>query len=242
MIKLHRFPDLEALSRTAAQALTTVAKACLAAQGRFTLALSGGSTPRCLYEVLATDHPADLPWSATHLFWGDERYVPADDPASNYRLVREALLDHVPLPPANIHPLDTTQAPVEIVAASYETTLREFFIGDWPRFDLVLLGLGDDGHTASLFPGTSAFIEQQRWVTVGEAPLAPLIRLTLTLPVLNHAARVWFLVAGTSKQKALQRALKGEGPAGAVRPVAGEVIWWVDEAAGAGLPALTEVP
>lgn len=236
MAKVHVFPDLQALSAAAAEALAAVAREAVSEQGRFTLALAGGSTPRGLYEALATGYRDSFAWSALHVFWGDERFVSPDEPASNQRMAREALLSRVPVPPSQVHPFPTALPDARAAAAAYETELRLVFTGDWPRFDLILLGLGDDGHTASLFPGSPAIAESQRWVTLGEAPTQPRTRLTLTLPVLNHAARVWFLVSGASKREALRRALSraeplAACPAAGVQPTDGELVWWVDQAA-----------
>lgn len=233
------FPNLEALSREAARDLTENIAATAAEAGRFTLVLAGGSTPRALYRLLASEHRDQIPWAQVHLFWGDERYVPQDDPRSNYRLAREALLDHVPIPPEHVHPMPTDFPDPDAAARAYEDMLRSRFASPWPRFDAVLLGLGTDGHTASLFPGSPALEEQERWVAAVRAPVEPSLRLTLTLPVLNHAAHVSFLVAGEDKAPALHRVLAGAPhprtcPAAGVRPHSGDLIWWVDSAAAGG--------
>jgi 6-phosphogluconolactonase len=175
-------------------------------------------------------------WARVHVFWGDERCVPPDHPESNYRLAREALLDHVPLPPANVHRIPTEQEPVQ-AAADYEQTLRRFFgPGSVPRFDLVLLGLGTDGHTASLFPGTPAVHEYERWVVAHYVSSLPAWRVTLTPAVLNAADQVTFLVAGEEKAGALKQVLAGPYqpdvlPAQVVRPAGGSLLWLVDDAA-----------
>jgi 6-phosphogluconolactonase len=241
------FPDREALSREAAHALAQRVQETMARAGHFSLVLSGGRTPRTLYRVLATDYGDALPWTRIRLFWGDERYVPRDDLHSNYRLVRETLLDHVSIPAENVHPMPTDQPDPAEAAMAYERTLRTLFPSPWPRFDLVLLGMGADGHTASLFPGSPVLDEQARWVVPVRAPVEPARRLTLTLPVLNHAAVVFFLVSGPEKAEVLRRALTGSPdptvcPAAAVRPVEGELIWWVDEPAAASLAGHTGTP
>lgn len=246
MAEVRVFSDLQALSTAAAAALTEVARVALRDGDRFSLTLAGGSTPRRLYEVLAADYAGAIPWQKVHVFWGDERFVPPSDPASNQRLAREALLDHVSVRPSQTHPFPTDLPDAESAAKAYENKLREVFAGECPRFDLILLGLGEDGHTASLFPGSAALAERRRWVTVGEAPTEPRARLTLTLPVLNQAARVWFLVSGGSKREALQRALSpqtaiAECPAAGVRPTDGELVWWVDGAAAGDSPHSLEV-
>lgn len=232
------YPDPETLSRAAARDLAERITTIVAGEGRFTLALAGGNTPRPLYRLLAAEHRDQIPWARVHLFWGDERYVPQDDPRSNYRLAREALLDHVPIPAENVHPMSTDFPDPDAAARAYEDMLRSRFASPWPHFDTVLLGLGTDGHTASLFPGSPALEEQERWVVAVRAPVEPSLRLTLTLPVLNHAAQVSFLVAGEDKARALHRAFADAPhpricPAAGVRPRSGDVIWWVDDAAAA---------
>ena len=183
--------------------------------------------------LLASQFRDRIPWEHVHVFWGDEPYVPADDPQSNYRMARQTLLDHVACPAANVHPMLTHFATPDLAARDYEATLKNCFQGDWPRFDLVLLGLGNDGHTASLFPGSPALEESTRWVIAVQAPADPRSRLTLTLPVLNRAATAYFLVAGPSKAPALHHALSRTAdsnmyPAAGVRLDKGTVVWWVD--------------
>lgn len=238
------YPDVEALSRAAADNLATALNAVLARSGSASLVLSGGSTPRTLYRVLATAYGEAIRWDRVRVYWGDERYVPPDDPRSNYRMVREALLDHMSIPAENVHPMPTDLPDPEAAALAYEQTLRRQFQGAWPRFDLILLGLGTDGHTASLFAGSPALDEPARWVTVSRAPAESSVRLTLTLPVINHAARVDFLVTGAEKAPALGRVLHegsnaAGGPAAGVRPLRGTVTWWIDEAAASGVNAVT---
>ncbi len=233
-------PDPETLSRAVAHALVSRISDGVTRGTRFSLALAGGSTPRTLYRLLATEYQDRIPWAQVHLFWGDERYVPPDDPRSNYRLVRESLLDHVAIPEGNVHPMPTDRPDPDDAARAYERTLREYFPESWPRLDLVLLGMGPDGHTASLFPGSPALQERERWVVAVQAPIDPPRRLTLTLPVLNRAASVFFLVTGPEKANALRRALTGPPdpitcPAGAVHPEGGGLVWWVDEKADMSL-------
>ncbi len=242
------YPDVEELSRAAARSLI---ETIVAVTGRHRahchLALAGGNTPRTLYRLLATEYREQIPWTQVHLFWADERYVPPDDPRSNYRFVRETLLDHVAIPAENVHPMPADLPKPEDAARAYEQTLRSHFSPPWPRFDLVLLGLGADGHTASLFPGSIALTERERWVVAVRAPVDPPLRLTLTLPALNHAAHVFFLVAGAEKADALRRVLTGTpDPAGwpgaGVRAAAGAVVWWVDEKAAKSLAGSADVP
>jgi 6-phosphogluconolactonase len=239
---VRRVADGEALARDAAEAVAAAAVRAVAARGRFTLALSGGSTPRRLYALLAdpaAPFRASVPWARTHLFFGDERPVPPDHPDSNYRMAREALLAHVPV--ASVHRI---RGEDPAAAEAYEAELRAFFgvppAGAPPRLDLVLLGLGPDGHTASLFPGSEALDERVRWV------LSPFVarfgtrRTTLTLPVLDRARAVLFLVAGADKAPALAQALAPSPgaeplPAARVRPDDGTMLWLVDQAAASGL-------
>lgn len=239
----HVYQDLEALSRAVARELEGVARMAIDAQGRFSLVLSGGSTPRLLYRLLAGEFGDRIRWQNVHLFWGDERYVPPDDPHSNYRMVKETFLEQLPLLPHNVHPMPTTHANPDDAARAYESVLDQYFPGSWPHFDLMLLGLAADGHIASLFPGSAALDERSRRVVAVRAPVDPPQRLTLTLPVFNHAARIYFLVAGKMKAGALHRVLVGPCdprtcPALGVRPEAGTVTWWVDEAAATFIPAI----
>jgi 6-phosphogluconolactonase len=213
------------------------------------VALAGGSTPRDLYALLARRGalvpPGPLPWPLVQVFWGDERHVPPDHPDSNYRGAHEALLAHVPVPPGNVHRVHGELASAESAAEAYEQELRFAFglePGELPRFDLVLLGLGADGHVASLFPGSPALGERRRLAVAPFVPALGAHRITLTLPVFNRAATVLFLVAGAEKAEAVRRALAPEGeveetPARGVRPESGGVLWLVDAAAAAGLGA-----
>jgi 6-phosphogluconolactonase len=233
------FPDKEALTAAVAGAVIDRIREAVDDHGRCAIALAGGSTPEALYALLAGDAGRGLPWEAVHAFFGDERYVPHDDEKSNFRMARRALLDHVPIPAAQVHPMPTDATDPHEAAAAYEADLREYF-GEDPRFDVILLGMGDDGHTASLFPGSPALDERTRWVVAAPSPAAPHQRLTLTFPVLNRAAHVYFLVAGAAKVEAL-RCVSGypsgvtECPSASVRPADGELAWWIDEAAAAGL-------
>ncbi len=212
-----------------ARALVSTIRRVLERQERFHLVLSGGTTPRALYAHLAT--PAmqkAVAWERVHLYWGDERYVPHTDPRSNFRMAYEAWLTHGAVPPENWHPMPTDCTEPETCARRYEAELCQIWGETLPVFDLTLLGLGEDGHTASLFPGDRALQETGRWVAVGHAPSEPRIRLTLTLPVLNASQRVWFLVAGESKRPVLERVWQGDMslPASLIQP-AGELRWWV---------------
>jgi 6-phosphogluconolactonase len=175
-------------------------------------------------------------WERVHLFWGDERFLPPDDPRSNARMAREALVDRVPCPPANVHPIPTGLPSSDTAARRYEDTLRAHFPGDQPAFDLVLLGLGDDAHTASIFPGSAALAATDRWVMAVTAPVEPVLRVTLTMQALTAAARLFVLVAGREKATALRRALDPASdparfPAAALRRAGGRVTWWADRGA-----------
>ncbi len=211
----------------------------LATPGRFAVSLSGGSTPKALYELLATAPYRDrFPWERTHLFFGDERFVPPDHPDSNYRMAREAMLDRVPVPPAQVHPWQTSGDP-EHAALHYADTLKRFYGADTldparPLFDVMFLGLGEDGHTASLFPGVAALQERQLW-TAAVVGAKPEPRLTMTYPVLDSSRSVAFLVAGEGKRAVLGPAIAGDTalPAAHVKPV-GELIWFTDRAAYPG--------
>jgi len=211
------------------------------AEGRFAVCLSGGSTPKRLYERLAAPAlAAAFPWQRTHWFWGDERFVPHDDPQSNFRMAREALLGHAPVPPENIHPIPTERRSPAASAAAYEAELKRFYGADIlasrrPLFDLTLLGLGDNGHIASLCPGSTALAETTRWVVpvVGEASPD---RITLTYPALEASRATAFLITGARKRDVLARVRAGDRalPATRLRP-AGEVLWFTDRAASLGL-------
>jgi len=220
------------LSRQIADAMVAIVDDAVRRRGRCTVALSGGNTPRTLYGLLASEFSERIPWTHVQIFWGDERYVPADHADSNYRMARETLLDHVSCPASNIHAMPTHIAPPEAAAAAYEETLRAHFGDAPPRFDLVLLGLGADGHTASLFPKSDALEERTRWVVATMAPVEPAIRLTLTMPVLNQAASLFVLVAGSDKAEALRRVRSGTAdptiyPAAGLKPIDGRLMWWV---------------
>jgi 6-phosphogluconolactonase len=228
--KIHQSADPEALARHAATWLTEKA---LAAQGRFAIALSGGSTPKRLYEILAEPgYAARFPWDRTHLFWGDERFVPQDDENSNYNMTRHALLSHVAIPPQNVHPMPTTGSPDDS-AKTYEQTLQAYYGGETldfarPLFDVVLLGLGENGHTASLFPGTPSLDESLAWV-VPVTENVPQPRLTLTYPAIASSHTVAFLVAGKSKANVFKRIQQGDRSQPATRITSsGEIIWFID--------------
>jgi 6-phosphogluconolactonase len=234
------YPDPESLSRAAAALLVKQANLAVAARGRFSVALSGGATPRRTYELLAAPPLADqAPWDRVHVFWGDERCVPLNDLRSNARLAQEAWLDRVPIPADQIYPMDCASDPAA-AARQYEAQLREFFAGQPPVLDLVLLGLGLDGHTASLFPGTAVLKEGEHWAgEVYRAEPDP-CRVTLTAPLINQAAVVAFLVAGGAKAGVLREVLNGPRdperlPAQLIQPHPGKLLWLTDLAAAGSL-------
>jgi 6-phosphogluconolactonase len=234
------FPDIDALNRAVLDELLRIMGDAVRQRGRFAIALSGGRTPERLYRLWADreQREAQTPWDKVHLFWGDERYVAKDDALSNYRMTREALIARVAIPASNVHrvPGPGDAATPQAAAEAYEADLRKFFGPAAPAFDLQLLGLGVEGHTASLFPGSPALQEKTRWVMAVEAPAKPPQRLTLTPVVLNQARNTFFLVAGEDKQEII-RALRSEPegmpsqyPAGRIRPASGAV-WYLDKAA-----------
>lgn len=233
-------PDAGALAEAAAGQFVTAAGEAIHARGEFVVALAGGSTPRRTYERLATEpFVSRVSWSRVQVLWSDERCVTPDQAESNYRMARETLLDHVPVPAASVHRIHGEDDPAA-AAGLYEATLRALFKSPGARMDLVLLGLGGDGHTASLFPGSPAVREQTRWVMAERAPTAPQWRITLTPAAINAAAEVLFLVSGAAKAGVVRRVLAGprrpeELPAQAIAPSNGRVRWCVDAAAAAEL-------
>ncbi len=204
------------------------------------VALSGGHTPESMYRLWHTEFRAAFPWEKIEWFWGDERYVPQDDPQSNFRMTYLSLLAAAPIPPARIHPMPTGFPEPRDAASAYEQTLRSLLPHSGPAFDVLFLGLGGEGHTASLFPGSPALAEEERWVVSTRVPAEPPLRLTLTLPLLNRSRNVFFLVEGAPKRTILQAMQADVGaaaryPAAMVRPV-GRTVWFLDSAA-AGSPA-----
>lgn len=232
--ELRVFDDAEALARGAAAYLCDQAER---SHDRFMLALSGGSTPKRLYQLLAASpYVKRFPWTRTQFLFGDERFVPPDHPDSNYRMAREAMLDHVSIPPANVHAVPTEGVTPEQSAQQYERTLQDLYGGkaletDKPLLDVCLLGLGDDGHTASLIPGQPVLQERTRWVAQVPHGRSE-VRITLTFPALESSRVVVFLVAGEAKRTILDRLLSGDHsvPSGMLRP-AGELLWLADRAA-----------
>ena len=242
-------PDIRKLTtpqevfEAAAEEVVRAAKQAVSERGRFTIALSGGSTPKNLYTLLATNARTSLPWDRTYFFWSDERHVPPDDPDSNYRMAEEAMLSKIPVAASNVFRVPTENPDAGAAAEAYEQTLRKFFAveaGQVPRFDLILLGMGPDGHTASLFPETAALREKSRLVVANWVEKLKTSRITFTLPLLNAARCVAFLVSGTDKASVLHEVLEGDAPAEQfpaklVRPSDSKLIWFLDRAAASGL-------
>lgn len=253
MPDIRIYQTLALAARALADQIVQISENAIGARGRFTLALSGGSTPRTLYELLATREYGDrIDWPSCHIFFGDERCVPPEHDDSNYGMARKALLQHIPVPTSQVYHMRGDWEP-QAAADDYERALREWFTrrGErLPRFDVCLLGLGEDGHTASLFPDTPALTETERWVVANPVEKLDAWRLTLTPKALNAASRVYFLVSGENKAEMVWRAtnppedaieappLPGMRPANEflpvhlIQPTQGEVRWYVDQAAG----------
>ncbi|MCK5554521.1 MAG: 6-phosphogluconolactonase [Deltaproteobacteria bacterium] len=250
--EVKRYPNLAALGKAAAEFISTLAVECVNEHGVFTIALSGGKTPISLYQNLAKPpYQPRMPWSHIHLFWGDERCVPSDHPDSNFAMAFRSLISKVPITPRNVHRIPGEVEPPEDAAAAYENFLREFFGStlqrdrhsnvssmseSFPSFDLILLGMGKDGHTASLFPGDEAVEGEKRWMAAVRNPRgSPLVpRITLTLPVINRARCILFLVSGSGKEKVLRTILEDPDSAARLYPAArvmpdGRVVWFIDE-------------
>jgi 6-phosphogluconolactonase len=229
------------LFQGAAEEFSKRAVAAIKDHGRFCVALSGGSTPKSLFALLASGKFPAFPWDRTFLFWGDERYVPSDAAESNYRMTRETLLSKVPIPAENVFRIKTEISPADQAATDYEQTLKNFFnlkSGQFPRFDLTLNGVGTEGHTASLFPDSPALEEKTRLVVAPWIEKFQMFRISLTLPVFNTAACVLFLAAGKEKAPILQEVFESPGrglPAQRIHPANGELLWFIDRAAAAGL-------
>ena len=231
------------LFAAAAEEVVHAADLAVKQRGRFTIALSGGSTPKSLYNLLATNARTSLPWDRMFFFWGDERHVPPTDADSNYRMADEAMLSKVPVPAGNVFRVAAENPDAAAAAEAYEQTLRKFFqlnAGEFPSFDLILLGMGPDGHTASLFPGTAGLQEKSRLVIANWVEKLKTHRLSFTLPVLNAARCLAFLVSGTDKAPALHAVLEenvpgDQYPSKLIQPKDGKLIWFLDRAAASEL-------
>ena len=243
---VHISENIQELTKLAAQHFVDLVIEAVRKKGRFTVALSGGSTPKSLYSLLASQREpfrTKLPWERIEFFWGDERHVAPDHPDSNYRMAWEAMLSHAPVPTPNIHRIKTEYPDAAKVAEDYETELRTSFkltTERLPRFDLILLGMGADGHIASLFPGSPVIRETRKLVAAVWIDQVQSSRITLTPPVLTNATTVIFLVSGSAKTGALHEALEGNEdferlPAQVIKTSKGSVLWFVDQAAAKSL-------
>ncbi len=232
------FPTLEELAQDAAKLICQVAGERIQKSGRCTIALSGGQTPKTLYNFLASDLYRDrINWSQVEIFFSDERSVPPDHADSNYRMAWELMLSRLPMAKGQIHRMKAEQTDLSAAAADYQVEIANRFgispEGPPPSLDIIILGMGGDGHTASLFPGTEVLQENQKWVSVGQGGSPKSGRMTLTVPLLNAAKQILFLVSGSEKESALKSVLAEEGdpfryPARLIRPNSGELIWFVD--------------
>jgi 6-phosphogluconolactonase len=236
------------LFQTAAQDFVSLANDAIAARGKFTVALSGGTTPKGMFALLASAAFPSVPWERIFFFWSDERHVPPNDPDSNYRMANEAMLSKVPVPAENIFRIRAEEKDANIAALEYEQTIQNFFClkpGEFPRFDLIHLGMGPDGHTASLFPGSAGLEEQSRLVIANWVEKFKTFRITFTYPVLNHAACVELLVGGIDKAPAIHEILENPQsglPAQRVRPTEGRLVWLLDRPAASTLTVVAEKP
>lgn len=238
------YQNTNLLNRALAERFVTISERAIAARGRFVVCLAGGNTPRSAYELMTTqEYTSLIDWSNAYVFWGDERCVPPESPESNVRMVRETLLNFVPVPINHINRIRGELPPVQ-AAEQYDRTLRDFFRDRMnsgkPRFDLVLLGMGADGHTASLFPGTTALREEKRWAVANHVPSLDAWRVTLTAPAINAAANVIFLVSGAEKAETVKSVLEGNEnsaqlPAQMIKPENGHLLWLLDDPAASRL-------
>jgi 6-phosphogluconolactonase len=244
------YPDTEKLAQAAAAEIMRLAQRSVQEQGLFTLALAGGSTPKKLYTLLANDSAyRAFPWDKTWLFFGDERHVPPNDADSNYLMVKDSLLSTGLVPEKNVHRVRAELPDAKQAAADYEVELQSFFheglrVHGFPRFDLILLGMGPDGHTASLFPGSPGLEESERWVIANPIEKFKAERITLTFPVLNAARTIHLLVAGTDKAEMIYEVLVQHRtqtvyPVQRVAPTHGSKVWMLDRAAAARLPQIS---
>jgi 6-phosphogluconolactonase len=244
---LAQTPDILVLAspaelfRAAAEQFRDCAAQAVAERGRFSVALSGGSTPKGLYSLLASGSIANIPWDKICFFWGDERHVPPDHPESNFRMAQESLLSKVPVPADHVFRIRGEEQDADVAARQYERALATFFAlqpGQFPRFDLILLGIGPDGHTASLFPGSTAVQEDRRLVVATWVEKFKTYRITFTYPVINRAACVMFLVDGADKAAVVQKVFQDTSanlPAQKIQPSPGKLLWLLDSAAASGL-------
>ncbi len=235
---LQIYDSIEALVTALSEAIARRVEEVLTEKDHFDLVLTGGNTPRPLFKYLTENYRNKIPWGKIRFYWSDERYVPHNDPQSNFGMAKETLLDYVPINPNNVFPMPTTFIDPEEARNSYERLLRSHFNSLVPHFDLALLGLGEDCHVASLFPRTIQLSETKHWVVTSISPKEPLQRLSLTFPAINGSRMIYFLATGEGKAEPLNKALSKEHieiqdcPARGVKPTDGEIVWWVDRAAG----------
>jgi 6-phosphogluconolactonase len=237
LLNLRVYDSIESLVVNLSEAIVLHIKEVLSKKDHFDLLLTGGNTPRPLFNYLAHNYRDKISWNRIRFFWSDERYLPLSDSQSNYGMAKELLLDQVPINPANIFPMPTSYANPTEAAAVYEKTLKSRFNSSAPHFDLALLGLGEDCHVASLFPHQVTLSEKSRWVVASISPKEPIQRLSLTFPIINGSRMVYFVVTGDSKAEPLLKVLSNEHiniedcPARGVKPADGEILWWVDKKA-----------
>lgn len=240
MMQLHIYKDVEELNTAACGWISEYIMATLEKKARFTIALSGGNTPKKLHTTLAASpYKERIDWSKMHIFWGDERAVPFEDERNNAKMAYDTLLNAVPVPGSQIHIMRTDISP-EDAALEYDKILHSYFDETQTSFDLVLLGMGDDGHTLSLFPGTEIVHEKNYWTRAFMLTSQNMYRISLTAPIVNRSAAIAFLVVGSSKAKALRKVLEGDFepdmyPSQVISPENGELHWFIDEAAAAEL-------
>ena len=233
--EIKKFNGLDELSASAAQDIAQLIERVVASKGGFHLALSGGNTPRTLYHILGTTYGISIPWKSVHIFFCDERFVPHGDSLSNFRTVKEVLLDLISIPQQNIHPIPTHRLEMKTASQNYESELRKFFTDGTDSFDLAIMGIGKEGHTASLFPGSPALDEKEKWVAGVEVDAVPPKRITLTYPILNRSAAIYYLVSGPDKTEVMEEIIKGtddfhQYPVAGIHPKDGKLVWWVDSA------------
>ena len=240
--EIHVFPSSQELFRASAEKFCEIGKQAIRQNGRYTVALSGGSTPKALHHELATTFSRELPWDRVFFFWGDERHVPPDFPESNFRMAKETLLSKLPILAENVFRMPGEIPDANQGAGLYEQCLSEFFglfaPGYFPRLDFILLGIGPEGHTASLFPDTTALQEKLRFVVGNYVAVHSTWRITCTYPVFNNGRNVMFLVEGAGKADIVRAALRDPSanlPCQGVRPIQGKLMWYLDKAAGAKL-------
>ena len=241
--ELKVFPDKNTLIQESAAYIAGIIQQSLKEQNRCTFVLAGGSTPKSLYETFASEkYKEAIEWNKVHLFWGDERCVPPDHHDSNYRMTKEALIDHINIPQENVHRIPAENEPDD-AARDYEKTIKKFFgnTSQLPVFDIILLGIGEDGHTASLFPGTQALEEKKRCVTGVYVPELDTYRITFTFPVINNGKNVIFLVSGSSKSTIMKKIYERTDttfPSARVSPANGSLVYLLDKAAGANVSSI----